>query len=66
MKTAMQKYHMCQYGNCEKISTPVLVTTKDERQRFCCDEHAALWLLRQCSKVAHDTACALLFETDIS
>ena len=42
---------ICQYGNCDKIDTPILVSNKRtlERDRFCCEEHAALYLLRGCS-----------------
>jgi hypothetical protein len=47
---------ICQYGNCEKLDTPIIVTDKKriERARFCCAEHAALYLLRYCSLAAYD------------
>lgn len=39
---------ICQYGNCTETETPISVNYKiDERPRFCCGEHAALWLLRR-------------------
>jgi hypothetical protein len=39
---------MCQWANCDKTDTPIIVSEKDanERNRFCCAEHAALYLLR--------------------
>jgi hypothetical protein len=47
---------VCQYGNCERTETPILVSNKKalERARFCCAEHAALYLLRDCSLAALD------------
>lgn len=38
---------VCQFGNCDETNTPISVNTGDQRPRFCCLEHAALWLLRQ-------------------
>lgn len=47
---------MCQYGNCEEICTPILISNKVtlERARFCCREHAALYLLRDASMATYD------------
>lgn len=45
----MAREFMCEYGNCEETQTPIRVNISDrqERARFCCLEHAGLWLLRQ-------------------
>jgi hypothetical protein len=43
---------MCEYGNCEKEGDlPIIVSNKKklERVRFCCQEHAVLYLLRTCN-----------------
>ena len=47
---------VCQFANCEETDTPILVTNKKamERARFCCKEHAARYLLRDCSLKALD------------
>ena len=48
----MSKEYLCQYGNCVNTKTPIIVTRLVEggggdRARFCCEKHAALWLLRR-------------------
>src|SRR4029077_11273943 len=47
---------VCQYGNCESFDTPILVSNKKrlERARFCCDLHAALYLMRDASVKDYD------------
>jgi len=42
---------ICQFGNCDSIDTPIVVSNKKklERTRFCCEEHAARYLLRNAS-----------------
>ena len=47
---------MCQFGNCENTETPILISNKvtGERARFCCREHAARYLLRNCSLTTLD------------
>lgn len=54
---------ICQYGNCEEEGDlPIIVSNKKklERVRFCCQEHAVLYLLRSCNmadynvQVIHD------------
>lgn len=47
---------ICQYASCEEIDTPILISNKKslERARFCCAEHAALYLLRDCSLATLD------------
>ena len=47
---------ICQFASCEKTDTPILVTNKKslERARFCCSEHAARYLLRDCSLATLD------------
>jgi hypothetical protein len=49
-----EREYICQYGNCHETDTPILITNKRalERVRFCCEEHAALYLLRQCGLAA--------------
>jgi hypothetical protein len=53
---------MCQYGNCNSFNTPIIVSDKKrmERARFCCAEHAALYLLRQSNKTIEDKLDDLL------
>jgi hypothetical protein len=40
---------MCQWENCHITDTPIIVSEKDanERNRFCCIQHAALYLLQR-------------------
>ena len=47
---------ICQFANCDSIDTPIVVShkTKLERNRFCCEEHAARYLLRNASLAALD------------
>ena len=42
---------ICQFRNCENLYTPIIVSDhrKKERARFCCEEHAARYLLRDAS-----------------
>lgn len=41
---------ICQFANCDSLNTPILITNKitSDRARFCCEEHAARYLLRYC------------------
>jgi hypothetical protein len=52
----MSSDFICQFANCEETDTPILVTNKkaQERARFCCEEHAARYLMRRCSLKALD------------
>ena len=45
----MAREYMCQYGNCAETKCDVLVSLQraGERARFCCLEHAGLWLLQR-------------------
>ena len=47
---------VCQYGNCENLDTPILVSNKKrlERARFCCNLHAALYLMHDASMADYD------------
>ena len=47
---------ICQFANCEETDTPILVSNKktQERARFCCEEHAARYLLREASLATLD------------
>jgi hypothetical protein len=39
---------MCQYGNCQSTNIRVTVNViGEERPAFCCEDHAALWLIRK-------------------
>jgi hypothetical protein len=49
----MAKVHLCQYGNCEETNTPIRVTTKENRVLFCCNDHAAMWLLSEGRSMTH-------------
>ncbi len=44
---------ICQYGNCDETDTPITITDRKaaERARFCCQEHAALYLMRRVPKL---------------
>lgn len=44
----MPRRYMCQYGNCDSYDTVITVTlpgNPGERMRFCCPEHAGLYLV---------------------
>lgn len=45
----MANEYMCNYGNCTETAVVVTVTDKvgGERSRFCCQEHAGLYMLRR-------------------
>lgn len=45
----MPKQFMCQWGNCNNTNVAVSVSHKAglARPKFCCEEHAAAWLMRQ-------------------
>lgn len=51
-----QPEFLCEYGNCQETETPIVVSNKrsQERVRFCCEKHAALYLLRGCSLATLD------------
>jgi hypothetical protein len=53
----MSRDFMCQFGDCESLKTDisqggVTVTTRGERSRFCCEEHAAAYLIG-CARRLH-------------
>jgi hypothetical protein len=42
--------YMCAYGNCDNMDTPIVVSCRGnpgDRVRFCCEKHAALYLLKR-------------------
>ena len=42
----MARESICQYGDCAEYDTKISINYEgEERPRFCCTEHAALWLL---------------------
>lgn len=45
----MAREFMCQYGNCTETKITITVNDADgmEKPRFCCREHAGLYLLRR-------------------
>jgi hypothetical protein len=52
---------MCAYANCEKTDTPITVTLKSRqgtgmRDRFCCQLHAAAFLLKWGTNIENSTA----------
>jgi len=38
---------LCEYGNCNSHDTRITVSTEGNRARFCCEEHAALWIMQR-------------------
>jgi len=38
---------LCEYGNCNSYNTRITVSTEGTRARFCCEEHAALWIMQR-------------------
>jgi hypothetical protein len=42
----MAREYVCSYPDCPK-STLIVVTTPEDRYRFCSEEHAGLFLLRK-------------------
>ncbi len=44
----MPRERICQYGNCHETNITITVNYRnEERPAFCCEDHAALWLMRQ-------------------
>lgn len=45
---------LCAYGNCRNDDVTVTVNHRQglERPAFCCEEHAALWLIRKSKNYA--------------
>jgi len=42
----MAKEYLCAYGDCHETQVCVSINYRnEERPRFCCEEHAALWLI---------------------
>ncbi|SHG87935.1 hypothetical protein [Bradyrhizobium erythrophlei] len=49
----MPREFMCHWGNCESTDTVISVTIRrSEIPRFCCEEHAAAYLIR-CARLLH-------------
>jgi hypothetical protein len=47
----MPREFICQWGNCESTKTIISLNIRgSERPRFCCEEHAAAYLIR-CARI---------------
>jgi hypothetical protein len=46
------KDHLCDWGDCENTDVAISINYRnEERPRFCCEEHAANWLIRRSALV---------------